>query len=317
MKDVVCIGILVADVISKPLTMFPEKGKLMPIDSITLHSGGCALSSAVDMSIIGLKTSIIGKVGKDDFGYYLKSVLERKEVNTEGLVMGENSSTSASVVVVGDDSERSFIHCFGANAEFSYDDIDFELISNHKIAFITGVNLMASFDGAPCGKTVKKIKELGLTTVMDTAWDSSGRWMELVKDSLPYLDYFIPSYDEATKIAGKQSPEEIADVFMQYGVKNVVVKLGSKGCYAKNADGKEYYIPTLEGKPVETTGAGDAFSSGFITGLSKGWDIEKSCIFANAVGTLSVMAIGASTGIKPFEETMSFIKSQKRMWHND
>ena len=125
MKDVVSIGILVADVISKPVKSLPDKGKLMPIDSITLHSGGCALSSAVDMSIIGLDTAVVGKIGDDGFGSYLKNVLKDAGVETKGLAVGIGSNTSASVVVVGDDSERSFIHCFGANGEFSYEDIDF------------------------------------------------------------------------------------------------------------------------------------------------------------------------------------------------
>jgi len=314
MKDVVCIGILVADVISKPLLSLPEKGKLMPIDSITLHSGGCALSSAIDMSILGLTSSVVGKVGADGFGNYLKSVLEKNNVNSNGLVMSDMSKTSASVVVVGKDSERSFIHAYGANAEFTYKDIDFDFIKQHKITFITGVNLMASFDGKPCGKTVKKVKEMGATTVMDTAWDASGKWMELVEDSLPYLDYFIPSYDEASQIAKKKDPSDIADVFMQHGVKNVVIKLGHKGCYVKSSDKKEYFIDNFKCTPIETTGAGDAFSAGFITGLTKGWTIEQCCIFANAVGALSVTKIGASTGIKSFEETLEFIKSQNRMW---
>lgn len=315
MKDVVSIGILVADVIAKPMTALPEKGKLMPIDGISLHSGGCALSSAVDMSIIGLDTAVVGKIGNDGFGSYLTGVLEKAGVSTKGIAVGEGSATSASVVVVGNDSERSFIHCFGANGEFSYDDIDFDFVSDYKLAFFTGVNLMASLDGKPLGLAVKKAKELGLITVMDTAWDASGRWMELVEDSLPYLDYFIPSYDEASLIAGKKEPSEIAEVFMSHGVRNVAIKLGKDGCYIKSEAGDEYTIPTfLNIKAVETTGAGDAFSSGFITGIIKGWPLEKCGLFANAVGTFSVSQIGASTGIRSMEETIEFIKEQGREW---
>lgn len=315
MKDAVCIGILVADVIAKPMTSLPEKGKLMPINSISLHSGGCALSSAVDMSIIGLDTAVVGKIGNDGFGSYLTTVLKTAGVETKGIAVGENSNTSASVVVVGNDSERSFVHCFGANREFCYEDINFDFIKEYKIAFFTGVNLMASFDGKPLGNAVKKAKELGLITIMDTAWDASGRWMELVKDALPHLDYFIPSYDEAVNISGKTSPPEIADVFMSFGVKNVAIKLGKEGCYIKANDGTEYTIPTfLNIKPIETTGAGDAFSSGFITGISKDWPLNKCGIFANAVGTFSVSAVGASTGIKPLKDTIDFIKEQGREW---
>ncbi len=315
MKDAVCIGILVADVISKPLIKLPGKGKLMPIDSISLHSGGCALSSAVDMSIIGLDTAVVGKIGNDGFGSYLTNVLKEAGVETKALSIGKGSDTSASVVVVGDDSERSFIHCFGANGEFCYEDIDFNFIKKYKIAFFTGVNLMPSLDGAPLGTAVKKAKELGCITVMDTAWDASGRWMDLVEDSLPYLDYFMPSSDEAMNISGKEDLSDIADVFMAHGVKNVVIKLGKEGCYIKTHNKNEYLIPTfLNIKPVETTGAGDAFSSGFITGISKGWPLDKCGIFANAVGTFSVSQIGASTGIKSIEETIKFIKSQNREW---
>lgn len=315
MKDAVCIGILVADVIAKPMVSLPEKGKLMPINSISLHSGGCALSSAVDMSIIGLDTAVVGKIGNDGFGSYLTTVLKKAGVETKGLAIGDNSDTSASVVVVGNDSERSFVHCFGANGEFCYDDIDFDFIKEYKIAFFTGVNLMPSFDGKPLGRAVKKAKELGLITVMDTAWDASGRWMELVKYALPHLDYFIPSYDEATNIAGKTSLSEIAGVFMSLGVENVAIKLGKEGCYIKSHKGNEYTIPTfLNIKPIETTGAGDAFSSGFITGISMGWPLEKCGLFANAVGTFSVSKVGASTGIKTLQDTINFIKEQGREW---
>ena len=174
---------------------------------------------------------------------------------------------------------------------------------------------MPSLDGKPLGRAVKKAKELGLTTIMDTAWDASGRWMELVEDALPHLDYFIPSYDEAMNISGKTDPGEIAEVFMFYGVKNVVIKLGKEGCYIKTPDEEELTIPTfLNIKAVETTGAGDAFSSGFITGLSMGWPLYKCGLFANAVGTFSVSQVGASTGIKPLEETITFIKLQGREW---
>jgi len=315
MKDVVSIGILVADVISKPMTALPEKGKLMPIESITLHSGGCALSSAVDMSKIGLDTAVVGKIGDDGFGTYLTGVLKEANVETKGLAVGKGSNTSASVVVVGNDSERSFIHCFGANGEFSYDDIDFDFVKDYKIAFFTGVNLMASLDGEPLGRAVKKAKDLGCITVLDTAWDASGRWMELVEDALPYLDYFIPSYDEAALIAGKENPSDIADVFMARGVTTVAIKLGKDGCYIKEPNGSEHTIPTfLNIKAVETTGAGDAFCSGFITGISKGWPLAKCGLFANAVGTFSVSCVGASTGIKSMEETIDFIKSQGREW---
>lgn len=75
MIDVACIGILVADVIAKPVDSIPKKGLLGLIDGISLHSGGCAMSAAIDMSKIGLSTALIGKVGNDSFGEFLRESL--------------------------------------------------------------------------------------------------------------------------------------------------------------------------------------------------------------------------------------------------
>lgn len=315
MYDVACAGILVADVIARPVTSLPEKGTLLPVDSISLHSGGCALSSAVNMSRIGLSTVVLGKVGRDGFGEFLLQVLRDNGVSTEGVCFDPVLGTSASVVIVGEDSERSFLHCFGANASFSFEDMDFRLVEQADILFITGVNLMASFDGAPCARALKKAKEMGKTTVMDTAWDASNRWMDLVRDSLPYIDYFIPSFSEARMIAGREIPGEIAEVFRNHGVKNTIIKMGKLGCYIQGLDGHEMMLSAFDVVPVETTGAGDAFASGFLTGLSKGWDLRSCGVFANAVGSLSVTAIGASTGIRPLGKVIEFIKSKGEEWN--
>ncbi|MFO7636701.1 MAG: carbohydrate kinase family protein [Clostridia bacterium] len=311
MFDVACAGILVADVIAKPIMNLPEKGTLLPVNTISLHSGGCALSSAVNMSKIGLSTTVLGKVGKDGFADFLIKVMKENGVDTSGLSYDDRLGTSASVVIVGEDSERSFLHYYGANSSFSYEDIDFDIIAESSILFITGVNLMSSFDGIPCSRVLKKAKEMGKTTVLDTAWDATGRWLETIRDSLAHIDYFIPSFDEARMISGTDIPSKMAKVFQSHGVRNVVIKLGREGCYIRDMDGKEHTLSTFDVVPVETTGAGDAFASGFITGLSKGWDIRKCGVFANATGSLSVTSIGASTGIRPLREVIDFIKSQR------
>ena len=171
---------------------------------------------------------------------------------------------------------------------------------------------MPKFDGIQCADFLKKVKEMGKYTVLDTAWDSKGRWMNLLKPCMKYIDLFIPSLEEAVMLSGKEEPEEIADVFLSMGVKTVVIKLGKKGCFIKDLKGEKHLIPTYTKiKAVDTTGAGDSFVAGFLTGLTKGWNLYECGKFANAVGTHCVMAAGASTGIKSFEETFMFIKNNE------
>jgi sugar/nucleoside kinase (ribokinase family) len=309
MYDVACLGILVADTIAKKVDQLPEKGLLLPIESISLHTGGCAVNTGTDLARLGLKASIIGAVGNDSFGEFLVSELKREGLNVDGLTQKEGVNTSSSVLLVSESGERTILHCYGSNAAFTYDDINFDIIKDAKILFVAGVNLMASFDGKPCGRVVKKAKEMGVYTALDTAWDASGRWMELVEPSLPYLDLFIPSYEEARMIAGKDDPEEIADVFLEKGVGLAVIKLGKDGCFIKSKTGEKCKIPTYTDiKAVDTTGAGDSFVAGFLTGILQGWDLEKCGKFANAVGTHCVMAVGASTGIKKMDEILEFMK---------
>lgn len=313
MFDVTCLGILVADAVVKSVDKMPESGKLQPVNQLTLHTGGCAANAAVDLAKIGVKTAIIGKIGKDGFGQFMYKAMSDSGVNIEGLATKEGINTSSSVVLVSSTGERSFLHCIGSNADLVFEDINFEIIRNSKILFIAGTNLMPGLDGEPCSRILKKAQEMGVFTALDTAWDATGRWMEIVEPSLQYLDLFIPSFDEARLIAKKDEPEEIADVFLDKGVKLAVIKLGKDGCFIKSKEGLKYTVPTyLDIKPVDTNGAGDSFAAGFIAGLLQKWDLEKCGRFANAVGTHCIMEVGASTGIKTMEEILAFMRKYEK-----
>lgn len=308
MYDVTCVGILVADAIARTVDGLPESGKLQLIDKIELFTGGCATSAAIDMAKLGLNVAIIGKIGNDGFGKFMSTALKDEKVNVEGLRADDAIGTSASIVTVDPNGERSFLHYLGANAEFGVDDIDYNIINDSQIVFVAGTMLMPKFDGAQCADFLKKAKDMGKYTVLDTAWDSKGRWMNVLEPCMKYIDLFIPSIEEAAMLSGKEEPEEIADVFLSMGIKTAVIKLGKKGCFIKNLDGEKHLIPTYTKiKAVDTTGAGDSFVAGFLTGLTKGWNLYECGKFANAVGTHCVMAAGASTGIKSLEETLKFM----------
>lgn len=312
MFDVTCVGILVADAIARTVDGLPESGKLQLIDKIELFTGGCATSAAIDMAKLGLNVAIIGKIGNDGFGKFMSASLKDENVNIDGLRASNEIGTSASIVTVDSSGERSFLHYLGANSEFEISDIDYGIIQNSKIVFVAGTMLLPKFDGVQCAEFLKRAKEMGKYTVLDTAWDSKGRWMSVLEPCMKYIDLFIPSVEEAAMLSGKEEPEEMADAFFELGVKNVVIKLGKRGCFIKKPNGEKHIIPTYSKiKAIDTTGAGDSFVAGFLTGLTKGWDLYECGKFANAVGTHCVMAAGASTGIKSFEETVEFMKNNE------
>ena len=313
MFDVVCVGNMCADILLKPVNEFPEKGKLELIDMVRLQIGGCASNSAIDLARIGINTALIAKVGADGFGSFLKEFLELEHVDISGLKIDKTAGTSTSVVAISDDGERSILHCMGVYSNFSLKDIDLDIVKNTKVLFIAGIFLMPMFDGYGAEELLKMAKSAGVICCMDTAWDSTGQWMRKIEGSLKYLDWFMPSLDEAVKLAQEESLEGITDFFAAKGVKNSIIKLGAQGCYVRPQRENGFFISAYENiKVVDTSGAGDSFCAGFITGLVKGWDLKTCAEFANAVGAHCVMKMGTTSGIKPMKEILEFMKIYKR-----
>lgn len=308
MLDVICVGVLVADAIARPVKNIPQKGKLELVDNIALYTGGCAANSGVDMARLGVGAGIMGNLGDDGFGSFMKEALEKEGVSTAGLQYKKGVFTSASLVIVTEDGERSFIHSTGANGVFCEKDINYDIIRESQFVFVAGTMLMPQFDGEECALFLQKCKAMGKTTILDTAWDSRGRWMSVLRSCMPYIDYFLPSLDEARMLASLEEPEAIADYFLSLGPKTVAVKLGEDGCLIKTAGEKAVRVPAFCVQAVDATGAGDSFCAGFITGLVRGWPLEKCGLFANAVGAHCVMAPGASGGIPSEDKIWDFIE---------
>lgn len=313
MKKIICVGILVADIIVEPVTCYPEKGKLSRVASITMYNGGNAMTAALNLKKLGVPSAVAGMVGADMFGDFLRSKLEACGINTDGLKSSGDGQTSASVLMTGEDGERSFFHCTGANALFSESDIDYSVIDKYDAVFVTGTFLLDGFDGEPTAKFLKKCKEMGKTTFLDVCWDAAGRWGETLDMSIPYIDYLMPSIDEAICLTGKTDPDEIADVFASKGAKNTVIKLGSRGSYLRRAGEKKGKIfpPYKIEKPVDTTGAGDSFCSGFLAAYSRDESDDECMRIANAAGALCVTEKGATTGIRSYGETVKFADDRR------
>lgn len=310
MSQVVCAGIVVADVWGRPIDDQPEHGRLMLVDDMGMSIGGCAANTGIGLAKMDVDTAIIGKVGDDGFGSFVREAMAAEGVDTSGIAVSDEANTSATMIMIDSAGERTFIHCIGANATMRPEDIDMDLVGDAEIFHFAGALVMPGFDGEPAASVMRAAQEAGTTTALDVVWDDTGRWMELLEPVLPHTDMFLPSFPEAVEITGKDTPEEAAEVLMDHGVKIVGLKMGEQGCYVRTAD-REFRVPAFSVDVVDGTGSGDAFVAGFLLGTLAGWDLEDVAHMANAVGAMCVTAPGATAGLRSFDETIDFLVEQE------
>lgn len=311
MPEVACVGVTCVDVLAKTVCKIPKRGKLETVETLQLQVGGCATNAAIALSRLGITSALIGKIGNDGFGKHLLEVLQEEGVNTEGLAIDPHAQTSASVVLIDYSGERSILHCLGTNTLFTYEDVNLALVRSSKVLFIAGALLLPRFDGEGATKLSRFARDAGLLICMDTAWDWSGQWFWKIRDTLPYVHWFMPSFEEAKELSDHSDPESMARFFIAQGVENVVIKLGEEGCYVHStADRASFFVPAYRVEQVvDTSGAGDAFCAGFIAGLIEGLTTYQCAQLANAVAAHCIMEIGTTAGIKRKEEILNFMKT--------
>lgn len=307
-KPILSLGILVADVVARPMRALPERGKLVLVDEIGLHTGGCATNAATGLARLGLPVQVIGKIGTDPFGDFMLEALEQRGIGTQGVRRDPSTGTSATMVMVDPEGERRFVHYIGANARLTLEDVDFEMVKAASALHLGGALVLPGLDGKPMAELLRRARQEGVVTFLDTVWDDTGRWMCVLAPCLPHVDYFIPSLPEAQALTGLESPEGVARALLARGVGTVGLKMGEQGCLVMTRQGEVIRQPAFEVEVVDATGAGDAFAAGFIAGVWQGWPLDQTARFANAVGALCVTGVGASGGVRSLRETLNFMR---------
>jgi sugar/nucleoside kinase (ribokinase family) len=307
-KPVVCLGILVADLVGRPLRSMPAPGRLALVQEMGLYTGGCAVNSASALALMGIPVEVIGKVGADPLGDFVVSALRQRGVGAQGVKRDSESGTSATMVMVDPEGERRFVHYIGANARLTLDDIELEVVRTASILHVAGALVLPGIDGEPTAWLLKEARAAGVITFLDTVWDDTGRWMEVLAPCLSYLDYFIPSLPEAQALTGREDAIDVARILLDLGVGTVALKMGADGCLVATQGGEVFQLSAYEVEVVDATGAGDSFAAGFIAGIWQAWSLKQTAHLANAVGALCVTGVGALGGVRPLPETLHFME---------
>lgn len=297
--DVICIGAAIVDIPLQPVSKNIFDVESYPLNKISMTIGGDAINEATIISRLGHKVALMSRIGKDAVGNFILEACEKDNIDAKSIHIDENVDTSINVGLVTEDGERTFVtNRNGSLWKTTIEDVDFDRFKDARLLSLASIFNNPLLDGPALVKIFKEAKKNNLIICADMIKARLCETLEDIREALSYVDYFFPNYEEACIITAKTELNEIADIFLGCGVKNVVIKTGKKGCYIKN-NKQTLEIPACKNiKAIDTIGAGDNFASGFITGILDGKSLQECAEFANVTAAISVQSIGATTGVQ-------------------
>lgn len=298
-SDVLVIGAAIVDIPLQPVNKNIFEIESCPLNRIAMTIGGDAINEATIISRLGHRVMLMGMVGDDVPGRFVLEHCRNNNIDISRMKVRKGIDTSINIGLVTEDGERTFVtNRNGSLWKLGFQDLDgtaFEQVRLLSFASFFNNPLLL---GPPLAELLKKAKEKQLIICADMVKSRRGEGLETIREALGYVDYFFPNYDEACLITGKTEVEAVADVFLSCGVKNIVVKVGKRGCFIKNRE-KQYLVPGYpDAGCIDTIGAGDNFAAGFITALLEGRSLKECAMFANAVASVSIESLGATTGVQ-------------------
>src|ERR1043166_5975945 len=286
--DCIVCGNLVADIIGRPVDALVPKHNVghTRLDEIRLFTGGFACNASMALAKLGAKTGVLGRVGNDEWKGAICRTLQQHGIDVSELITDPDFQTSPTIVCGDWPGDRTFYHTLGAQGNLSAADVIHRLpyIRQSKLFALGYYGILPAMEGdLPAMLKTLKV-ECGVKILLDTCGSVRPTLPDLAR-SLPFVDFFIPSFHEAVTLTGRQDPAEMAKIFRENGAPFVTgVKLGAEGCLLD--DGRQSVrMPALPAaRVVDTTGAGDSFLAGIIAAFLHGLDLEQMARFANAVG---------------------------------
>jgi sugar/nucleoside kinase (ribokinase family) len=303
MKRIVVVGELNVDIIAVGTGGLPVLGQEILASDIAVFPGSSSANCASGLARLGNDVLYIGKVGDDDFGRLMTRSLEGRGIDTSAVIVDTSIRTGITISIAAE-NDRAMVTYLGSIESLRMEDVDGSLLDGRDHLHLSSFFLQRGL--APhYPELFAMAKEKGLTTSLDLGWDTFGNWNGTLWEVLPYIDLFVPNETELAMITGEKDAEKaLRKVASNVGC--AAVKLGPEGAMALS-NGEIVRRPAFDADVVDTTGAGDAFTAGFVHAYLHGLAIKDALDLANACGALCVEHSGAWTGQPTEDEVQRFI----------
>jgi ribokinase len=310
--DVIGIGLSCVDLVMK-VPKFPEVDEVVVSLEYEKHFGGVAANASVALARLGAKVGFVGKIGADGFGDDIVKEFQKVGVDTSRIIREKSLGSPLSFIQVDYKGERKISHYPGPAPSLTPEDVEplRDYITSARIIHLDGINPHSAIRSAEIARKEGSLISFDMSTSLE-AVEIFGVTKEDVANFLKNIDVFIPCKLAARGITGEENFEKAVKKLIKMGPSTVAITLGSEGCIAANKK-ETVKQPAYNVEVKDTTGAGDAFHGGFLIGLLKGWSLEKTAEFANAVAAIKCQHFGARSGLPTQKEVEQFLKTAETL----
>lgn len=286
---VTVIGCVQADVVMSDVTDLPRPGGTLLTDQMTIRVGGAGANSALAFVEAGTQVRLIGCIGDDQLGGWMREQLAPAGLADE-LIVVAGEITGLTVALESPLRDRTFLTHLGVNARWEVSMIPDDALTCENL-LLCDYFVAPALRGEAAAWLLDTARTRGARTFFDTTWDPDGFPAQTrgeVRDLLPSVDVFLPNEVEACAIADRPGhPEQAARDLQVVSGGWVVVKLGPRGCFAVGPAGTELAVAAPAMRVADTTGAGDAFNAGLVQALDQGADwpqaLKQATRFATTI----------------------------------
>jgi len=301
--DILVAGEINPDLILSSPDLEPRFGQHeLLVEDAHLTIGSSSAIFACGAARLGLRTAIIGVIGKDLFGDFMLSEMQQRGVDTSPVIIAPQRPTGMSVIL-SRGQDRAILTHMGAIDALQAEQVRVELLDQACHLHVASYFLQTALQ-AGLTDLFRQARARGLTTSLDTNWDPAGKWSGVI-ELLKWTDVFLPNAAEAQAITGLLDIEDAARE-LSHHAGNVAIKLGAQGSLAV-ADGSLVYASSLPVKVADTVGAGDSFDAGYLYGYLNRWPVERCLKLATVCGAISTQAAGGTTGQATLREALSYV----------
>ncbi|MGZ8745253.1 MAG: carbohydrate kinase family protein [Nocardioides sp.] len=297
------VGVHVLDTHVIGIESIPDGSDGQLVETIRRSPAAPAGGTAVVLSRLGAEVRSYGAVGVDPIGTTLLALLEAEGVDVSGLVRKPDHQTSSSVIPVRPNGDRPAWHCIGANGAFTLDDLDLTRLEGSRHVHLGGPEFLG---GDAAGELLAHARSIGATTSLDILAPGDPDMLAWIAAALPHADYLLPNDEQVLGFTGASSLVDGCRALVDAGAGCVAATAGSRGAVVVTAS-ETVEVPAYEIDVVDTTGCGDAFSAGFLRGLSLGGDLRSAAELGCATAAQVAQGLGTDAGSYTLASVQEFM----------